>query len=241
MVAVETTPDLTGEITIAAAADLHGHLPAVGPCDLLLLAGDLAPYAIERDAARCEAWFTTEFADWLAAVAPAETIAIAGNHDFWAEAIPSGVHERLFGVDWTYLADAATTTRSGLRVYGSAWTPAKYDSAFEAPVDELARIWRAIPEGLDVLMVHGPPLGHGDELADADGTDHMGTDALLAAITRTRPRLVVYGHAHQGAGYRAELPASPQTTASTQLANVSVRTDYLGALHSVSQLHLTPH
>jgi Icc-related predicted phosphoesterase len=237
--ATMTAPlDPAREISIAAAADLHGHLPQVGPCDLLLLAGDLAPYAIERDPERCRTWFATEFAAWLEDVAPAETIAIAGNHDFWAQDLPAGVHRRLFDVDWTFLQDAETTTHSGLRVYGSPWTRAKYDSAFEAPPQELARIWQAIPEDLDVLVVHGPPHGHGDQLAEADGVSHMGTAELLAAVERTQPRLVIYGHAHQGYGYRAALGASARTEPGTRLANVSVRTDYLGGLHRVSELRL---
>ena len=221
------------EILITAAADLHGHLPELGPCDLLLLAGDLAPYEIERDPAACREWFASEFAAWLRAGGDPETIAIAGNHDFWAQDIPAGVHERLFDVGWTFLRDAETTTRSGLRVYGSPWTRDDYDSAFEAPTPELSRIWAAIPSGLDILLVHGPPCHHGDELADGDDVIHMGTDEMVEAIARTRPRLVVFGHAHQANGYRAEVPEG------TRLANVSVRTDYVGGLTRVSELRLS--
>jgi 3',5'-cyclic AMP phosphodiesterase CpdA len=220
------------EITVVAAADLHGHLPAVGPCDLLVLAGDLAPYDIERDRARCEAWFAGAFADWLAGSGAAETVAIAGNHDFWAEGLPGGAHAQLFGADWTYLQDAALTTRSGLEVYGTPWTRDDYDSAFEAPVEDLARRWAAIPGGLDILITHCPPHGHGDEVTEAGATTHMGTEAMAAAIARARPRLVVYGHAHQAHGYRAEDPSG------TRLANVSVRSDYAGGLGDVSELAL---
>jgi predicted phosphohydrolase len=220
------------ELTVVAAADLHGHLPELRPCDLLVLAGDLVPYEIERDADLCSAWFASEFAEWIAAGGAPETVAIAGNHDYWAQGVPAGAHERLFGVDWTFLRDAAVTTRSGLRVYGTPWTRDDYGSAFEAPVSELSRIWAAIPEGLDILITHCPPRGHGDELADNGETIHMGTDEMAAAIARARPRLVLYGHAHQAHGYRAEDPEG------TRLANVSVRTDYAGGLHGVSGLRL---
>ncbi len=223
-----------GETTIVAAADLHGHLPRISPCDLLVLAGDLAPYEIERDAERCEAWFATAFATWIADAPVGETVAIAGNHDFWAEDLPPGAHTGLFGVDWTFLRDAGVTTRSGLAVYGTPWTRDDYASAFEAPVDALSRIWAAIPTGLDVLVAHCPPRGHGDTVTEAGDTSHMGTEAMSLAITRAKPRLVVYGHAHQAHGYRARTPDG------TQLANVSVRSDYAGGLGRVSELRLSP-
>jgi Icc-related predicted phosphoesterase len=222
------------ETVIAAAADLHGELPEVPACDLLVLAGDLVPYAVEHDHARSAEWFATHFTHWLEDAPAREVVAIAGNHDFWATEIPAGVHERLFGAPWTFLRDAETTTATGLRVYGTPWTPDVYTSAFEAPVGELARIWSQIPAGVDVLIVHGPPRGHGDQLAEADAEPtRMGTVELLAAITRARPRLVLYGHAHQGSGYRAEDPPG------TRLANVTVRTDYTGGLHAVSTFRLT--
>ncbi len=220
------------ELTVVAAGDLHGYLPEVGPCDLLVLAGDLAPYDIERDTARCEAWFAGEFADWIASSGAAETVAIAGNHDFWAQGLPSGVHAGLFGVDWTYLADAGMTTRAGVDVYGTPWTRDDYDSAFEKPVDQLREVWAAIPDRLDILIAHCPPRGHGDEVSENGSRTHMGTDELLQVIARTRPRLVLYGHAHQAHGYRAEDPPG------TRLANVSVRSDYAGGLGAVSELAL---
>jgi hypothetical protein len=217
------------EIVIGALADLHGELPPVPACDLLLLAGDLVPYAVERDPELTRDWFAGEFAQWLTDSPAEEVVGIAGNHDFWATDIGTGGHARLFGANWTYLQDAAITTRSGLTVYGSPWTPDVYGTAFEAPAGELERIWSAIPAGLDVLLVHCPPRGSGDQLTEDGVFSHMGSPELLAAVARTRPRLVLFGHAHQAWGYRAEEP--PGTT----LANVTVRTDYRGGLHRPSQ------
>jgi hypothetical protein len=50
---------------------------------------------------------------------------------------------------------------------------------------------------IDVLLTHGPPLGH----LDLDG---QGNGFLLRELWRARPRLVVCGHIQQGRG-REEL------------------------------------
>jgi hypothetical protein len=49
---------------IVAIADLHGILPEVPPCDLLLLAGDLTP--VTNHGVQFQAdWLATEFRVWL--------------------------------------------------------------------------------------------------------------------------------------------------------------------------------
>ena len=63
--------------------------------------------------------------------------------------------------------------------------------------DELAEHFAAIPADIDVLITHTPPFGHGDRTAIGD---HVGSQALLAAIERTQPPLAVFGHIHEGRG-----------------------------------------
>ncbi|HET9074621.1 MAG TPA: metallophosphoesterase [Solirubrobacteraceae bacterium] len=223
-------------ITIAAAGDLHGHLPAIPPADLLLIAGDIAPPAIERDPEAVRSWFAAEVAPWRDALAVPEVIAIPGNHDFWAQDLGRGAHTDLFGISWTLLIDAETRSASGLRIYGTPWTRNDYGSAFEAPLTELATRLAPVPEdGLDVLLIHCPPYGHGDEIGEPPAQTHMGTHEIAATVARTRPRLALYGHAHQGHGYRHRTG----TGTGTELANVSVRTDYAGGLRAAHLISLS--
>jgi Icc-related predicted phosphoesterase len=63
--------------------------------------------------------------------------------------------------------------------------------------DELARHFEVIPDGIDVLITHTPPRGHGDLTSTGD---HVGSEALLAAIERRQPPLAVFGHIHEGRG-----------------------------------------
>ena len=58
--------------------------------------------------------------------------------------------------------------------------------------------WARIPEGLDILVTHGPPLGILDQ---APGSErHEGCPELMQAVLQAKPRLHVFGHIHAGFG-----------------------------------------
>jgi hypothetical protein len=63
--------------------------------------------------------------------------------------------------------------------------------------------WDKIPSkdgdaSLDILVVHGPPLGRGDK---TKGNGHAGCYDLLRAIQdRVKPRVCIFGHIHEGYG-----------------------------------------
>lgn len=179
----------------AILADLHGHLPPLPECDLLLLAGDLCP-AVDHGVARQAAWLDGPFRQWLEGAPARAIVGIAGNHDFIFEREPSLVPE----LPWIYLEDASVDVQ-GVRIWGSPWTPWFHDWAFNAPrVDGesfLGRRYDTVPDDTDVLLVHGPPRGYGDRTAA--GVD-AGSTALLDAIDRVRPRLCAFGHIHEARG-----------------------------------------
>ena len=102
---------------VAAVADLHGWLPAVPPCDLLLLAGDLCPVT-NHDTGYQADWLDGPFRAWLEALPAGAIVAIAGNHDLVFEQAPDLVPD----LPWTYLEDSAARV-GGLTLWGSPWTP----------------------------------------------------------------------------------------------------------------------
>ena len=62
-----------------------------------------------------------------------------------------------------------------------------------------------LPDGA-ILVVHSPPKGH----CDASGSgDHLGSTAILEAIERTSPELVVCGHIHESWGERSTIGETP--------------------------------
>src|SRR3954452_2707665 len=102
--------------TIVAVSDLHGTLPAIPPCDLLLIAGDICPVTNHGVAFQAQ-WLHREFCDWLKKVPARKTVFIAGNHDFVFEQA-----KELLPRNWpaTYLQDSGIRWE-GLNIWGTPW------------------------------------------------------------------------------------------------------------------------
>ena len=163
---------------IACVSDLHGHLPEIPDCDLVLLGGDICD-VWNHDRADQPKWLDTIFRRWLEAIG-SPVIAVAGNHDFLFESHPHLVPS----LPWTHLQDLGCEF-AGLKVYGSPWPPRFGDWAFNADEPDLERRWAAIPPGTDVLLLHGPPEGFGDW--SPYGECHTGSPALLRRIAVVQP------------------------------------------------------
>ena len=195
---------------IVAIADLHGILPEIPACDLLLIAGDICPvknHGIEFQAN----WLDTDFRRWLRSLTHVrQIVAVAGNHDFifeWAlELVPRDL-------PWVYLQDARVEV-AGLRIWGTPWQPWFFDWAFNGRPEELKQKWALMPDKLDVIVVHGPPRGYGDAVPRRDHVEHTGCPHLLQRIEEIKPRLVVYGHIHEG---RGQWQLGPTTLANVTL------------------------
>jgi Icc-related predicted phosphoesterase len=181
---------------VVAVSDLHGHLPAISGCDLLLIAGDICPltnHGVEFQAA----WLDADFRRWLRSLADVRhVVGIAGNHDFIFERAPQLVPPDL---PWTYLQDSLAEIE-GLRIWGTPWQPRIGGWAFGGTPDELKEKWSRIPSAVDVIVVHGPPRFYGDGVPREGRVENVGCPHLLRRIDEIGPRLVVYGHIHEGRG-----------------------------------------
>lgn len=183
--------------TLALLSDQHGRLPTIPPCDILVIAGDMCGGPSHEDGRwrpdlsdeRWMTWLGAEFKDWIA-MAPCAVV-VAGNHDTAIERygppnLPSSV---------SYLCDSGCEVL-GLRFWGCPWIKRFDDLAFNRMEDKLDSHYGIIPDGVDVIISHGPPLLYGDRL----GVRNLGSESLLRAVNRLSPRLVVCGHIHEARG-----------------------------------------
>lgn len=204
---------------VVAISDLHGHLPDIPACDLLLIAGDITPIRDHSWSFQAE-WLEREFRAWLARQPARKIVGIAGNHDFIFEQMPDLVPADL---PWTYLQDSGTTWE-GLNLWGTPWQPVFFDWAFNGSPDRLKKQWALIPKNTDILVVHGPPQGYGDGIPEADGIRRCGCPHLLKRIQEVQPRLVVFGHIHEG---RGQWQLGPTTLANVTIMDAAYRATYL--------------
>lgn len=181
---------------------LHHDFP-VPDGDVLLHAGDLCETGTLEELERV--------GQFLQELPHRHKIVIAGNHDFCFVDHPAEARG-LLGEGVTYLQDEEIEIE-GLRLYGSPWQPWHHNMAFNLRRGlEMRACWSRIPEGIDILMTHGPALSHGDMTSR---NVRAGCDELHARIRQVRPKLHVFGHIHEGFGVSRE--------GETVFANASIR------------------
>ena len=80
-----------------------------------------------------------------------------------------------------------------------------WEWSFDLTEEAAAELLEACPEGC-VLAVHSPPRGH----VDVSGAGrHLGSEAVLRAIQRRRPRLALCGHIHESWGRQSRIGSTP--------------------------------
>lgn len=215
---------------ILAISDLHGFLPEIPECDLLLVAGDICPdyhqmskarygdthkrLVANKGEARQGNWLNKEFREWLDEVPAEKVIGIAGNHDFVFETGPLLVPRNL---RWTYLRDAGFHYK-GLNIYGIPWVPNLPRWAFSLEADKLQMAYDLVPDNTDIVLSHGPPEGWLDFTAPQFGSMHAGASAANKMLERVRPAAYICGHIHEG---RGEVVFKHSPTETTNLYNVA--------------------
>mmetsp|Transcript_16348 Transcript_16348/g.42125 ORF Transcript_16348/g.42125 Transcript_16348/m.42125 type:complete len:213 (-) Transcript_16348:188-826(-) len=181
-------------VRVVVISDTHnGHRQLDVPDgDLLIHCGDMtnrgsAPELREVDA-------------WLGSLPHKHKLVICGNMDQRMESLASAEARQSFLPSARYLEDEAVEVE-GLKVYGSPFTP-KFCGAFQLRSEDEAREkWAAIPDGLDILVTHGPPQG----ILDNVRRDvHAGCVALMDRVRDAKPRYHLFGHIHEQGGHQVE-------------------------------------
>lgn len=180
---------------ILAFSDLHrdeaaaeGVVRRAGEVDVIVLAGDLATKRVGLEA----------MVEVLRSIVT-PTVVVPGNSESdweleqacagWGAArVLHGSGTEIDGVPFWGLGGAVPVTPFG------SWS-------FDLDESEAARLLDGCPGGA-VLVSHSPPYGYAD--GDAGGRQ-LGSRAVLDAVERARPRLVICGHIHASWGQQVRL------------------------------------
>ena len=173
---------------VVLLSDTHGlHRKLEVPNgDLLIHAGDFTFYSKPPS-------IVADFNAWLGSLPHRHKIVTCGNHEYLLEE----PRERGAITNATLLIDSGVEV-GGIKIWGSPVTPL-YGGAFgKSKPEDRKRHWAQIPEGLDILITHGPLFAILDHSLSSERRE--GCPELLEAVFQARPRVHVFGHIHHGYG-----------------------------------------
>jgi Icc-related predicted phosphoesterase len=200
-------------LRIVFTSDCHGRLTKLDSLpegDVFVMAGDILPNfarAAHMDAIRQEQALR-ELDSFFQKLPYKHVLLVAGNHD-WIFEKNRAARKTLKKI--TYLEDEGVTI-DGIKFYGSPWQPEFCDWAFNLDRNgkALKSVWDKIPDDTDVLITHGPPWGHLDQIVPTEGnvtqagrdSEHLGCELLAARVEKIKPRIHVFGHIHGSYGQK---------------------------------------
>jgi Icc-related predicted phosphoesterase len=196
------------KIRIVCISDTHSstdkvNFPIIPDGDILIHSGDFTNVGAKDE--------VIKFNEWLGTLPHEHKIVIAGNHEFSFDPNCKKYKKLNYDVgddmkkeltNCVYLEDSEIVIR-GLKIYGSPWQhwPCRGNWAFNLTRGaDIKEKWDKIPDDIDILITHEPPLGYGDKVQALFGHVIRGgcKDLLFTIKNRVKPKLHVYGHIHNG-------------------------------------------
>jgi Icc-related predicted phosphoesterase len=179
-------------VRVVAFGDTHEHHRDVSipDGDLLIHVGDITRNSFSSKAVQ-------DFDAWLRQLPHRYKIVIPGNHDYgladpaWQRLITSAILLINDGVELL-----------GLKIWGTPITPVDHGYFGGATAADREAQFLRIPDETNIVISHGPPYGILDH--EEISSVPQGCRELLAAVTRIKPMLHVFGHIH-GAYGRKEI------------------------------------
>ncbi len=195
------------QIKIVSTSDIHGELDFKIPIgDILTISGDICPVRGSHSPTAQMFWLNDYFLPWCDSLIKDGTfkyiVFIAGNHDFVFRKVvnfPGSNFHFVLPPNVHYLQDSMVELE-GVKIYGTPWTPTFGNWAYMKDDTDLDEIHAKIPEGIDILLSHGPAKYWGDIILKgpyADEKGNLGSESLRKHVVRVKPQYFIYGHIHE--------------------------------------------
>lgn len=191
---------------VVAISDVHckWNKLIIPECDLLISAGDYSflgePHVVK------------DFHKWFSKQPAKHKISLQGNHEKQVEknfAISKQIAEE--ACPGIHFIDEGLVEVEGTKIWCSAITPFFCNWAWNRyPGDEIQKHWDRIPDGMDIVVTHGPVFGILDSLMNFNGQKceweekHLGCPQLLKRVLEVKPKLHIGGHIHPGYGMKTQ-------------------------------------
>ena len=187
---------------ICAVSDLHGQLPIIEPCDLLLIAGDIIPLSLQTKYYKSLSWVfnrDSDFVRWINEIDCKEVVCVAGNHDFALETSQRYNCDKYFNKPVKFLYNKEYEY-NGIKIWGSPYCKIFGNWAFNTPNYLLEEMYNEIPDNIDILLTHdAPDIGEIGVIHQGwDKGTRCGNAVLKEAIKKKKPKYSISGHIHSG-------------------------------------------
>lgn len=194
---------------IAITSDLHGYLPDIHKCEVVLICGDISPLNIQKDHYKMEYWMRSEFANWVNNLPCNHVIMVAGNHDKYLEDIMNDevtIYESItkptkgkLEILYNNLVCITSDDNLPYFIWGTPYCKQFYNWSFMLSEKELIEKYAEMPAHCDIVLSHdSPKIGTvGTILQRSDNVD-AGNMPLAKAIKEKEPQYVFCGHIHSG-------------------------------------------
>lgn len=211
---------------IAVLSDLHGYLPEVTPCEIVLICGDIVPLYMQRNIPQSESWLAGEFAEWINNLPCEQVYMVGGNHDFALANMYRDYQKQLLVLgkptegklnildneyDEFYDKDGKVYS-----IWGTPYCKIFGNWAYMYEPEILKEAYSTMPERCDIVLCHDAPklVGLG-VINQSMIREDVGNPWLADEILRKHPKYVFCGHIHSG-------EHEVQTLDDIKLANVSI-------------------
>lgn len=185
-----------GRMKILPISDIHGKVEILNHILATIDSDDYDVVVVCGDV--WEGSKVTAKTDWVSfqQVIQKPIIMIQGNHDYWDNTIFDDcedihlLHNDLLEID-------------GVKFFGTPYTVNFGGWNWMNSEESLYDMWSdTIPEGIDVLLSHGPPYGHCDNCNQPvytnDSESKLGSKSLYSVLIDKAPKYVFCGHIHTG-------------------------------------------
>lgn len=189
---------------ICATSDLHGYLPEIEPCELLLICGDIVSLRHQRYSKSCKQWYIKVFQPWIDSLPCDKVLFIPGNHEVGVEGHEDEYRKLFSSINkatillhdyYEYLSNDGIV----YKIFGTPYCKIFGNWAFMRTNSDLKEKFSEIPEGLDILLTHDVAYGYADQSLQDIGwgtEEHFGTVELRDAILEKKPKYHFSGHIH---------------------------------------------
>uniref|UniRef100_A0A914EGT4 Calcineurin-like phosphoesterase domain-containing protein n=1 Tax=Acrobeloides nanus TaxID=290746 RepID=A0A914EGT4_9BILA len=203
-------PIYKDKVRFVCISDTHGKLeellPHIPNGDILVHCGDFTNLGDRHE--------LEEFNEKIGKLPHPHKIVIAGNHELGFDDSEDLSQRNIFMKDHgthegyklltncTVIQDQMIEI-NGIKIYGTSWHPLENFAYYRPRGEPLLEKWNLIPDSIDVLLTHTPPLGHGDLVLRWIAQVHFrvgDVDLLNTIENRVKPKFHVFGHIHEDPG-----------------------------------------